>query len=75
MISFQLIDMVFFGLAYVMLVYLVMIMIKSPKRPRRNNGEGDGGVEDAKPPQIDLPPGVVWHSDHQPKKTKTPLKV
>lgn len=62
---------IFFGLAYVLLVYLIMTFIKPAyKRNKNNNDEGDGGVEDTSPPKIDLPPGVIWPSDSP--KTKEP---
>ncbi|QDH81491.1 hypothetical protein FKX85_04930 [Echinicola soli] len=65
------VDMIVFGMAYVLLVYLVMTMIRPAHKPNKNrNDDGEGGVETVNPPKIDLPPGVIWPSDGP--KTKKP---
>lgn len=58
------------GFAYVIIIYFVAMMTKNSLRNGRNGSDdGDGGVENFKPPKIDLPPGVIWPKD-SPKKTK-----
>ncbi|TFV95510.1 hypothetical protein E4S40_04620 [Algoriphagus kandeliae] len=58
------------GFAYVIIIYFVAMMTKnSLKKGKDGRDDGDGGIEDKNPPQIDLPPGVIWPGD-SPKKTK-----
>ena len=57
------------GFAYVIVIYFVAMMTKNAlKKDRPDNDDGDGGVENQKPPKIDLPPGVVWPSDSPARK-------
>lgn len=74
--SSLLVDLVLFGLTYVVLIYFVATLTKARLDGGRNNSgdDGDGGIEDYTPPKIDLPPGVVWPSDvDKRKKDKTPV--
>ncbi|WP_187328798.1 hypothetical protein [Echinicola rosea] len=75
--SIMVVDMIVFGIAYILLVYLVMTMIRPPHKPNKNrNGDGDGGIETNSPPKIDLPPGVIWPSDGpKAKEPAPPLEV
>ncbi|HLW18736.1 MAG TPA: hypothetical protein VKX33_00350 [Cyclobacteriaceae bacterium] len=71
------IDLILCGIAYVILIYFVAKMTKSPLPSKKKNEDedGDGGVEDLTPPKIDLPPGVIWPSDVPKRKTSGPLQV
>ncbi|AWW33149.1 hypothetical protein DN752_11595 [Echinicola strongylocentroti] len=67
------VDMIVFGMAYVLLVYLVMTMIRPPHLPNRDkNDDGDGGIDIPDTPKIDLPPGVIWPSDGPKAKDPAP---
>lgn len=43
------------------------------EKRRKQEDDGDGGVEDFTPPKIDLPPGVQWPTDSP--KTRLPEPV
>ncbi|RKQ50519.1 hypothetical protein BXY85_1535 [Roseivirga pacifica] len=59
-------DMFLSGLTYVILVYLAFRLMRKRKRP--NIGGDDGGQRNApKTPILDLPPGIIWHSDLKQK--------
>lgn len=66
-------DMIFSGIAYVMLVYF-MIKVLHRRIPPPKDDNGGGGISiDAVPP-LDLPPGVVppgspvtYKKEHEPK--------
>ena len=69
--SSLLVDLILFGMAYVVLVYFVATMTKSGmSKNSDSNDDGDGGVDSFNPPKIDLPPGVIWYSDLHKKKSK-----
>lgn len=58
------IDLILCGLAYVLLIYFIATLTKNLMKRNNNEGDdGDGGVENHRPPKIDLPPGVIWPSD------------
>ena len=65
------IDMVLCGIAYLILIYFVATMTKLRRDKGKTNedDDGDGGVEDLTPPKIDLPPGVIWPTDHSEKQS------
>ncbi|AGA77290.1 hypothetical protein Echvi_1019 [Echinicola vietnamensis DSM 17526] len=71
------VDMIIFGVAYVLLVYFLMTMIRPAHGSRKNRSDdGDGGIEVTDPPKIDLPPGVIWPSDGpKTKEPAPPLEV
>lgn len=56
--SFHLYDMVLSGLAYVIMVYFIMKMLKSRNRNTGGDDENDGGNSIHYTPDLDLPPGV-----------------
>ncbi|SFU10656.1 hypothetical protein SAMN04489724_4029 [Algoriphagus locisalis] len=69
------IDLVLFGLAYVILIYLMATMTKnSIKKKGSGEDDGDGGIEDFTPPKIDLPPGVQWPSDSPKSRRPEPVE-
>ena len=68
------IDLVVCGLAYVISVYFVTVLTKNLINKGRSGNNGDGGVQNTTPPQIDLPPGVIWPTD-APKKSIKPEPV
>jgi hypothetical protein len=68
------IDLIVCGLAYVIMVYFITIMTKNTLKNRKDGDDEDGGIKKTTPPKIDLPPGVIWHSD-APKKFMRPKPV
>lgn len=59
-----LIDLILCGAAYVLLIYFIAILTKNlMRRDNKGGDDGDGGVENHRPPKIDLPPGVSWPAD------------
>lgn len=59
-------DLFLSGLTYVMLSYLAFRLMRKRKRPNRG---GDNGGQNSMPdtPVLDLPPGIIWHSDLKEK--------
>jgi len=53
------IDMVFSGIAYVILVYFMIRLLQRKTPPSKGEDGGDGGVTTDAVPPIDLPPGIV----------------
>lgn len=52
-------DLVLCGVAYLILVYLMVTLMKKRRRDIGNNDDDDdGGIAVKGPPEIDLPPGV-----------------
>tara|TARA_A100000171_G_scaffold51387_1_gene65534 strand:+ start:2326 stop:2547 length:222 start_codon:yes stop_codon:yes gene_type:complete len=52
-------DLILSGLTYVILTYLTFQLMKS-RKVNKNKDDDEGGIMDFTPPNIDLPPGVVW---------------
>lgn len=68
------IDMIFSGLAYVMLVYLMIRLLHRRTPPPKGDDNGEGGISIDTVPPLDLPPGVVppgspvtYKKEHGPK--------
>lgn len=57
--SFQLFDMILSGIAYVIMVYFIMRMLRHRNRRTGGDDESDGGVPNQLLPDLDLPPGVT----------------
>ena len=70
--SFHLIDMVLSGLAYVIMTYFIMKMIKHRTGKSGGNDEDDGGKPVQLLPDLDLPPGISLPIDKPPVKSKEP---
>lgn len=69
------VDLILFGLAYVLLIFVMATMTnKSIRKGGNREDDGDGGIEDFTPPKIDLPPGVQWPSDSPKKRTPEPVE-
>ena len=69
------IDLILFGLAYVILIYVMATMTKrSLKKGDNSEDDGDGGVEDFTTPTLDLPPGVQWPSDSPKSRIPEPVE-
>ncbi|WP_297338326.1 hypothetical protein [Algoriphagus sp.] len=75
--SSLLINLFLAGFAYVIVIYFVAMMTKNAlKKDKPNGDDGDGGIENQKPPHIDLPPGVVWPGQGPIQKpVREPLEV
>ncbi len=52
------IDMIFFGLVYVLLVYFMVVLMKPRTIRPKSDDDNEGGVQWEDLPKIDLPPGV-----------------
>ena len=52
-------DMIFSGLAYVMLVYLMIRLLHRRTPPPKGDDNGEGGISIDTVPPLDLPPGVA----------------
>lgn len=52
-------DMIFSGIAYVMLVYIMIRLLQRRIPPPKEDNNGDGGISIDTVPPLDLPPGVV----------------
>lgn len=60
-------DLLLCGLAYLILVYLMVALMKKRKRDIGGSDDDDeGGIAVKGPPEIDLPPGVCM-PDGSPK--------
>ena len=53
-----LMDMILSGLAYLILVYFMVRMMRINKKRPRKDDEDDGGINITTLPEIDLPPGI-----------------
>ena len=62
-------DLILSGLTYVILTYLTFQLMKSRKVNNREDDD-EGGIHEFTPPNIDLPPGVVWPDSPLLKKRK-----
>ena len=51
-------DMVLCGFAYVIVVYLMMKLVKRKEKPSDDDND-DGGINLARYPELDLPPGIT----------------
>jgi hypothetical protein len=73
-----LIDLILSGVAYVLLIYFIATLTKNLLK-RNNNGQddGEGGIENQRPPKIDLPPGVSWPADDlaEIQSSKKPVEI
>jgi len=70
--SHYLFDMILFGLAYVLMVYLIIRLVKIRRWKGNGNRDDDedGGIELWKDPDIDLPPGICLPDGGPGKKVK-----
>lgn len=70
------IDLILWGLVYVILIYFIVIISKNLRVGRNDqDDEGDGGLEIHRPPKIDLPPGVIWPTGDLPKVKPSSEKI
>lgn len=53
------VDMIFFGIVYVFMVYFMVILMKPAKARAKNDDDNEGGIQWEDLPEIDLPPGVT----------------
>ncbi len=60
-------DLILCGLAYLILVYLMVTLMKKRKKDMGSgDNDDDGGISVKGPPEVDLPPGVCL-PDGSPK--------
>lgn len=53
------IDLILCGVAYTVMVYFMIVLMKRRIRPMRNDDDDDGGINVSTLPDLDdLPPGV-----------------
>jgi len=73
--SFHLIDMVLSGIAYVIMTYFIMKMIRH-RNSKTGGNDGNDGNDGGKPvqllPDLDLPPGVSLPVDGPSMKKEEP---
>jgi len=55
-------DLILCGIAYVILTYLLVTLLKKRKNDNGSNDD-DGGLHIDRHPKIDLPPGITWPKD------------
>ncbi|CAN5455622.1 hypothetical protein BH23BAC1_BH23BAC1_02210 [soil metagenome] len=53
------IDMILCGIAYVIMVYFMVILMKKKGRSQTDDDDKDGGIGVSDVPEIDLPPGIT----------------
>lgn len=70
--SFHLFDMILSGIAYVIMTYFIMKMIRHRKNKAGGNDQDDGGVPVQLLPDLDLPPGISLPKDGPTVKKKEP---
>lgn len=71
-----LIDLVLSGIAYVVIIFMVITFTKVKlKRGKNSDDDEDGGIILDIPPTIDLPPGVLWSDDSPKDKPIRPQEV
>lgn len=53
------IDLILCGIAYIIMIYFMVILMKQKINPLRNGGDDDGGISITNLPDLDdLPPGI-----------------
>lgn len=73
--SFHLFDMILSGIAYVIMTYFVMKMIRHKKTRTDGDDENDGGIPVQLLPDLDLPPGVTLPKDGPSERTREPEEM
>jgi hypothetical protein len=53
------IDMIIYGIAYVIMVYFMVILMKKKVNNPTDDDDKDGGIGVIDIPDIDLPPGIT----------------
>lgn len=62
-------DLVLCGIAYVIMIYFMVILMKQKVNPLRNGGDDDGGISISNLPDLDdLPPGISLPDGSLPRK-------
>lgn len=65
------IDLFLCGVAYIIMVYFMVVLLRNRKRDfGKGNDDDDGGITTSRPPKIDLPPGITWPDGSRPVKSK-----
>lgn len=66
------IDLILCGIAYVIMIYFMVILMKQKVNPRRGGGDDDGGISITNLPDLDdLPPGISLPDGSLPRR-RTP---
>ncbi len=63
------IDMIIYGIAYVIMVYFMVILMKKKIQNPTDDDDKDGGIGIMDIPDIDLPPGITLPDGGPGKKT------
>lgn len=71
-----LIDLILSGLAYVILIYMVITFCKNKfGKGKGSEDDEDGGIKAETPPIIDLPPGVLWFDEGPKNSVRLPHEM
>lgn len=63
------IDLILCGIAYVIMIYFMVILMKQKANPRRDGGDDDGGISINNLPDLDdLPPGISLPDGSLPRR-------
>lgn len=63
------IDLILCGIAYVIMIYFMVILMKQKINPLKNGGDDDGGISVNNLPDLDdLPPGISLPDGSLPRK-------
>lgn len=71
-----LIDLTLSGLAYVILIYMIITISKNKfSKGKGSEDDEDGGIKVEIPPTIDLPPGILWFDDSPKDSANLPQEI
>ncbi|WP_224995482.1 hypothetical protein [Cesiribacter sp. SM1] len=63
------IDLILCGIAYVIMIYFMVMLMKQKINPFRKGGDDDGGISVSNLPDLDdLPPGISLPDGSLPKR-------
>lgn len=66
------IDLILCGIAYVVMIYFMVILMKEKPNPQRDGGDDDGGISINNLPDLDdLPPGISLPDGSLPRRRFT----
>ena len=66
------IDLILCGIAYVIMIYFMVILMKQKASPQKDGGDDDGGISINNLPDLDdLPPGISLPDGSRPRRKFT----